>query len=108
MVAVTLASKDGSPIAWTTWLAENIVASKGTIIIDDRIAWLTAPLSADQICTESQTGGPDADQIMQSSHPPGTRGQWEDPSPLVLHANEVAMVGIAPFSGLQDAEPGPL
>ena len=36
MVAVTLASKDGSPIAWATWLA-SIVASKGTIIIDDRI-----------------------------------------------------------------------
>ena len=33
-----------------------------------------------------------------------TQGAVEDPSPLVLHPNKVAMVGIPPFSGLQNAQ----
>jgi hypothetical protein len=82
VVAITLASKDGSPIAWATWL-NIIVASKGTIIIDDRIC-MAYCASVSRSDLHRIIGGPDAARVPRNFSRAGTPGSVVDPSPLVL------------------------
>ena len=80
VVAVTLASKDGSPTAWTTWLT-SIVVSKRTIIIDNRIC-MAYCASVSRSDLHRIIGGPDAARVPRNFSRAGIPG-----SPLVLHTN---------------------